>query len=68
MTVSDQLMHQIITVTNVEVVHDRVVRLTFDDGCVGELDLAPTFERLGGKFFGSPSGSVGHSRPGRGGQ
>jgi hypothetical protein len=48
---SDHLLHQIVAVTDVAVIHDRVVRLTFDDGCVGELDLAPTFERLGGEFF-----------------
>ena len=48
---TDQLLHKIVNVTDVEVLHDRVVRLTFDDGCVGDHDLAPTLRRLGGSIF-----------------
>lgn len=38
-------------VTGVEVLHHRVVRLGFSDGCVGEIDLGPklwgpVFERI----------------------
>ena len=47
---TDQLLQKIVNVTDVEVLHDRVVRLTFDDGCVGDHDLAPTLRRLGGSF------------------
>jgi hypothetical protein len=35
-------------VTSVQLLHDRVVRLAFDDGCEGVLDLAP---RMHGPIF-----------------
>lgn len=31
----------VVTITDVEVLHDHVVRLGFSDGCVGEVDLGP---------------------------
>lgn len=39
----------LVHVTSVEVLHDRVVHLTFSDGCTGDLDLGPS---LTGRIFG----------------
>lgn len=45
-------IYKLVDVTGLEVLHDRVVRLTFSDGCEGEIDLGPkmwgpVFERAG---------------------
>lgn len=37
----DHNFPKLVDVTSVEVLHDRVVRLTFSDGCEGEIDLGP---------------------------
>lgn len=47
-TVHDDRIPKLAHVTGVELLHDRVVRLAFDDGCEGVLDLAP---RLHGPIF-----------------
>lgn len=47
-TVHDDRIPKLAHVTGVELLHDRVVRLAFDDGCQGVLDLAP---RLHGPIF-----------------
>ena len=39
---------QLVHVTDVEVLHDHVVRLGFSDGCRGEIDLGP---KLWGPVF-----------------
>ena len=41
-------VYKLVDVTGVEVLHDRVVRLAFDDGCEGVIDLAP---KLRGPVF-----------------
>ena len=48
MNKTDLDVYKIVHVTSVEVLHDHVVRLGFDDGCVGELDLGP---KLRGPVF-----------------
>lgn len=40
---------KLVHVTSVEVLHGRVVHLTFSDGCEGDLDLGPS---LTGRIFG----------------
>lgn len=47
-TVHDDRIPKLAHVTSVQLLHDRVVRLAFDDGCEGVLDLAP---RLHGPVF-----------------
>lgn len=47
-TTHDERIPKLAHVTGVELLHDRVVRLSFDDGCEGVLDLAP---RLHGPIF-----------------
>lgn len=42
------MSNKTIDVTSVEVLHDRVVRLGFSDGCTGVVDLAP---KLKGPVF-----------------
>jgi hypothetical protein len=42
-------IYKLVDVTGVEVLHDRVVRLTFSDGCNGVIDLGPKVAR-GGVF------------------
>ena len=37
----DNDIYKLVHVTSVEVLHDRIVRLGFDDGCEGEIDLGP---------------------------
>lgn len=48
-TTANGRIPKLIHVTSVEVLHDRVVHLTFSDGCSGDLDLGPA---LTGRVFG----------------
>ena len=47
-TVHEDRIPKLAHVTSVQLLHDRVVRLAFDDGCEGVLDLAP---RMHGPIF-----------------
>ena len=42
-------IYKLVDVTGVEILHDRVVRLTFSDGCDGVIDLGPKIS--GGPVF-----------------
>lgn len=48
-TTTNGRIPKLVHVTSVEVLHDRVVHLTFTDGCEGDLDLGSA---LTGRVFG----------------
>ena len=48
-TTANGRIPKLVHVTSVDVLHDRVLHLTFSDGCAADLDLGPT---LTGPVFG----------------